>query len=433
MGKAPFTRHQRRRISEAIPRRRLARMKSTFLLLLKSLNPVRWALAFRRSLTAASVSLLIAGIGSLNIVWGYPWMGMFAACTSLFVVGRLINHFALPSLQVSVDAPRWIAAGTSLPMSVRLINQGRWPGMNLWVETIGKCDWLPPEAEFAMIKELRLARRGIHPLPAILVESYFPFYLFRAHREIDPRIHIAVTPAPISDEDDELWRSLRTTLKGIATRISQGDQVHYIGSLEYREGIPVRRWDFSSWARLGKPILREFSTPAARSVRLWIDNVCADVARPRPRIGGRLAAWARPVEHAHEPFERILSLAAASIQTLARTGAAVTLSVTSNDSSSALRCEAGGDPSELLIALAALERIDPSSQSAEQLARWMRELQAGQDEALFVFSCRSRDALDREVPESTRWVTDRDFQLSRAALARETDSVPAAEIEAAAP
>lgn len=406
-------------------------MKSTFLHLLKSLNPVRWALAFRRSLTAASVSLLIAGIVSLNIVWGYPWMGMFAACTSMFVFGRLINHFALPALQVSVDAPRWIAAGASLPMAVRLINQGRWPGMNLWVETTGKCDWLPPEGEFATIKEVRLPRRGIHPLPAILVESYFPFYLFRAAREIDPRTSIAVTPAAITDEDDELWRSLRTTLKGIAMRISQGDQVHYIGSLEYREGIPVRRWDFSSWARLGKPILREFSTPAARSVRLWIDNACPDIPHPRPRLWTRLASRGRPVQPIHEPFERVLGLAAASIQSLTRTGAAVTLSFTSGESSTPLRCEAGGDPSELLIAMAAIERMDPSSQSPQQLARWSREMLAGRDEALFVFSCRPRDAVGIETPESARWVTDRDLQQGRAASGGELDQDPAASVEAA--
>lgn len=406
-------------------------MKSTFLYSLKLLNPVRWALAFRRSLTAASVSLLITGIGSLNIVWGYPWVGMFAACMSLFVVGRLINYFALPPLQVSVDAPRWIAAGASLPMAVRLINQGHLPGMNLWVETTGECDWLPPGGEFETIKEVRLPRRGIHPLPAVLVESYFPFYLFRAHCEVDPRTNIAVTPAAITDEDDELWRSLRTTLIGIAMRISQGDQVHYIGSREYREGIPVRRWDFSSWARLGKPILREFSTPAARSVRLWIDNACPDVTHARPRPWQRLVPGGRPVQPMHEPFERILGLAAASILSLTRTGAAVTLSLTGDDSSTPLRCEAGGDPSELLIALAAVERIDPSSQSPQQLARWTRELHAGRDEALFVFSCRSRDVAGIETPELARWVTDRDLQQGHAAATNEIDNAPTSELERA--
>lgn len=401
--------------------------------MLTSLNPVRWAIAFRRSLTAASVSLLIVGIGSLNIVWGYPWMGMFAACTALFLVGRIANHFAMPVMQATVNAPRWIAAGTSLPMAVRLINRGRWPGMDLWVETTGKCDWLPPDAEFATMKEVRLPRRGIHPLPAVLVESYFPYYLFRARREVDPQTNIAVTPAAPTGDDDELWQSLQSTLKGIATRISQGDQVHYIGSLEYREGIPVRRWDFSSWARLGKPILREFSTPAAKSVRLWIDNACADVPRRRRRGWRRLLQRWRPTESVHEPFERLLGLAAASIQTLTRTGAAVTLSLTNQEMSLPLRCEAGGDPSDLLIALANLERVDPQSQSPAQLARWTRELHTGRDEALFVFSCRSRDTVAVDAPEATRWVTDRDVQQVRAHVGAETTSEDSSPLDVVVP
>ncbi len=236
--------------------------------------------------------------------------------------------------------------------------------MNLWVETTQRCDWLPPKGEFATMKVVQLPRRGIHPLPAILAESSFPFYLFRAHREVDPHTNIAVTPAAPAEEDDELWQSLQSTLKGIATRIAQGDQVHYIGSLEYREGIPVRRWDFSSWARLGKPILREFSTPAARSVRLWIDNACPDVVRPHRRRWRRFVEWWRPTEAVHEPFERLLALAAASIESLARTGAAVTLSLTNQESSQPLRCEAGGDTSDLLIALANLERVDVQRRAA---------------------------------------------------------------------
>ena len=304
-------------------------------------------------------------------------------------------------------------------MAVSLVNQGRWPGMNLWVETAARCDWLPPDGEFSTIKEVRLTHRGIHPLPAILVESYFPFYLFRAYRRVDPCTNIAVTPATSIAEDDELWRSLQTTLKGIATRMAQGDQVHYIGSLEYREGIPVRRWDFSSWARLGKPILREFSTPAARSVRLWIDNACPDVPRHRISLWRRWVAWIHPSEPLHEPFERMLALAAASILTLTRNGAAVTLSLTCDESSTPLRCEAGGDPGELLIALASLGRVEPSSQSPQQKARWQQELHVGQDEAIFVFSCRARENVAIEVPDATRWVTDRDFRKVPAEVSAE--------------
>ncbi len=376
--------------------------------LLQTLNPIRWALAFRRSLTGASVTLLLMGIVSLNIVWGYPWLGMFAACVSLFVIGWIVNFLSMPAIHVSVSAPRWVAAGTFLPVSIRLSNHGRLPGMDLRVETGLPCDWLAPGGEFPAVKEVQLAKRGIWPIPPIVVESYFPFYLFRTRREFDSNTLIAVTPATLSSDHDELWRMLQTTLKGIAARIAQGDQVHYIGSREYREGISVRRWDFSSWARLGRPILREFSTPAARSVCIWVDNACVDFQPPRrPFYRGLLPPWRR-LDEVHKPLERVLSLAASSIETLVRGGSAVTLSITHDPSHRSLRCEAGGDPSELFIALASIARVDPMTASKQQVARWSQELHNSGNEAVIVYSCRPRDEVVVTLPPGLRWVTDRE-------------------------
>jgi len=57
---------------------------------------------------------------------------------------------------------------------------------------------------------------------------------------------------------------------------------------------------------------------------------------------------------------RILSLAASSIRNADRNGAAVTLWNTPNERLLSLRCEAGGEnPSELLIPLASLRRVEP--------------------------------------------------------------------------
>lgn len=374
------------------------------------LNPWRWVMGLRRSMTGASVSLLLIGIVSLNIVWGYPWTGMFATCISLFIVGRTINYLAAPQLHASVNAPRCLPMGTSTQIPGHLVNQGRWPGMDLWIERNQRCDWLPPGGETSALKDVTFQRRGLHPLPVIEVDCFFPFYLFRTHLNVDPNTTIAVTPKPLSSEDDEHWRTLQNTLRGIATRISQGEQIHYIGSCEYREGVPVRRWDFSSWARLGKPIVREFSTPAARSISIWVNNVCDDEPRSRERWTRRISSWSRTNENTHEPFERILSIAASSIETLTRNGAAVTLWVTQDDRLQAFRCEAGSDPSDLLIALATLEPIPPSETLAHDLDDWTREMQLSGGDSLLVMSCQSRENVSITIPPGTRWVTHRDIR-----------------------
>ncbi|EMI57650.1 protein containing DUF58 [Rhodopirellula sallentina SM41] len=395
---------------DSVDVKEVSSMKKAFMLVARHLNPWRWAMGLRYSMTGASVSLLLIGIVSLNIVWGYPWTGMFAACVSLFVVGRLINYLATPSLQASADAPRHVPSGTSLQIPVHLINEGRLPGMDLWIERDQRCDWLPPGDETMALQDVCYQHRGLQPLPATRVECYFPFYLFRTRTHVDSNTTIAVTPKPLSSDDDEHWRTLQNTLRGIATRISQGEQTHYIGSCEYREGIQVRRWDFASWARLGKPIVREFSSPATRSVSIWVDNVCNVTERAKTHWTRRFVSRAETPDAIHEPFERILSIAASSIETLTRNGAAVTLWLDQGGHMESFRCEAGGDPSELLIALASLRWITAEEAVGQELTDWGRELQLTGGDSLLVMSCQSRENSPMPLPVGTRWVTHQEIE-----------------------
>ena len=55
-------------------------------------SPWRLFQSIRHSMTPASASVLIISIMTLNIIWGYPWTGMFAATLSMLTVGWLINR-----------------------------------------------------------------------------------------------------------------------------------------------------------------------------------------------------------------------------------------------------------------------------------------------------------------------------------------------------
>jgi hypothetical protein len=246
---------------------------------------------------------------------------------------------------------------------------------------------------------------------------------------------IMVTPQRLASENDSQWRALETTLKGVASRAAQGDQIHYIGSREYREGVPVRNWDFSSWARLGKPILREFSSPASRSVRIVVDNIRSSEfkvglkapANTTPtgdedwleafRLGllASFSSWRRQPEQLDPSFERILSLAASSVETLVRNGAAVVLqfvhSPSEKDVATMYRCEAGADPSEVLIALGNAKLYDAHCDEV-----WMVATETHRsDEEPMILSCRHRselphsDPLSRLAKEAT-WITSESIE-----------------------
>ena len=61
------------------------------------LAPFRAFLAVRKAMTPASVSLLLFGIITLNIIWGFPWTGIFSA-VSMFAAGCLIHFITFPKL-----------------------------------------------------------------------------------------------------------------------------------------------------------------------------------------------------------------------------------------------------------------------------------------------------------------------------------------------
>jgi len=336
------------------------------------LSPLRLYLSIRRSMTAASVSLLLIGIISMNIVWGYPWVGMFSACASLMFVGFAINRIMCPSLTIDFSLPNSSPAGQPFPIVAHVKNRRSVPAMDLKVcfddepghrrehrgskNTHGCWARTPPQSLPLILpaerrdlhSSLLNARRGIHALPNVVVTGMFPFHLFRSSRHVASEAHVAITPRAMTGDEDALSRGLLDTLGGWSHRLLSGDALDYTGSREYEVGMPVRRWDFKSWARLGRPIVREFQSPSIQMVTLIVDTSTDEGPEDQSQN--------------ESPVERVLSLAATAINDLTRKMVRVRLYVTSESPSSLAAIgptHAPSDSETLLIRLAAAEFVSP--------------------------------------------------------------------------
>lgn len=319
-------------------------------------GPIRLFLTLRSSMTAASVTLLLVGIVSANIIWGYPWIGVFSACSSLFLVGFVVNRWSLPKLEADFVLPRLAVAGTPFQATAILTNQSRIPAMELQValegtdrnrkanssrfETLkidGSIDTIFPAQHQELRVTLLCKTRGLHPLPQISVTTWFPFYLFNHTRSVETDESIAVTPRLLESKDDSIAGGLLDSLGNWTRKLLSGDTMDYTGSREYEPGMPVRRWDFSSWARLGKPIIREYQSPSVRTVTLIIDTaIDPDVAVDREIAKGTL--------------EYVLSCAATAIDRVCRQPIQVQLFLTGQDGS--IQADRASDRESLLIRLA---------------------------------------------------------------------------------
>jgi uncharacterized protein (DUF58 family) len=279
-------------------------------------------------MTVASVSVLLASFMTLNVIWGFPWSGMMGGCFALLVVGFTISRVMRPILKLSVSLPRSAVAGHPFSVNVRLTNSRNVPAMNLrigWhregVRDIFHRDtqrqWdASPSVSVDLLRgseqmqwhgAMRFDRRGIHALPPFQVASTYPFHLFHYRKPVGTHTKIAITPAPLGVDDDPATRIMLTAVGDWAKQLVAGAPVEYIGNREYQEGVAVRRWDFASWARLGRPIVREYQSPSIQAVSMIVDTSRLETesgARSNTRRGRR---------QADELFERLMSICATAI------------------------------------------------------------------------------------------------------------------------
>ena len=97
--------------------------------------------------------------------------------------------------------------------------------------------------------------RGLHPLPAAVVATRFPFGLFVKRRELPVRERVLVYPR-IHAVDPAVLREARTgegEARGARARAGE-----FYGLAEYREGEELRRIHWPATARLGRAVVQEY-------------------------------------------------------------------------------------------------------------------------------------------------------------------------------
>ncbi len=204
-------------------------------------------------------------------------LGLLMVCEPIGILFRpqIDLHGRLPS-QARVDEPftgevvmvnkSWkpafdLMAGLfGLPQSVELLSGDR------YVSSLGR-------GEAATLPVTLVAhRRGVYRLPPLHVHSTFPFNLMRFGGCKLPPQSVTVVPAYHSLENIDFPLSQRYQPGGVLVAANVGDSMEYIGNREYTPGEPARRLDFRAWARLGRPVVREYQEEYSCRVAVILDT-----------------------------------------------------------------------------------------------------------------------------------------------------------------
>jgi len=117
---------------------------------------------------------------------------------------------------------------------------------------------LAPGGEGVIAAELTPVRRGVLRLIGTTVACPDPFGLFRSLQTIPGAESILILPKRHPMPGFELPGGMKYQLGGVSLASSVGESEEFVSLREYRPGDPLRRMHWKSFAKLGKPIIKEY-------------------------------------------------------------------------------------------------------------------------------------------------------------------------------
>ncbi|HRK33607.1 MAG TPA: DUF58 domain-containing protein [Candidatus Hydrogenedentes bacterium] len=244
----------------------------------------RYLLQFK--LTGRGRALVMVGIvtGLIGHPIQLPILYLFTALFSLGFVALIVNAFMRPRCEVSGAFPSLVSAGQPVTAWFSITNRSKRTafdvGANFFgadptlkaVDTPDVHDTLAPGARVTMPITITAERRGMYRLPPLRTFTTYPFSLCRSGRATHIGSPLIVAPSFHPLAQVRVPAARRYQPGGIALTSDVGESPEYIGNREYRPGDSPRRIDFRSWARLARPVVREYQEEFYCRIALVLDT-----------------------------------------------------------------------------------------------------------------------------------------------------------------
>lgn len=220
------------------------------------------------------------GMVSINI----PAYQIFNGLLALLMIVGFFGVLYRPRVTMRGTLPERTSVGEVVSIDIEVENKSIWPIYELHLRffrlpsgviqtnTLQEHAYLAGRDKLTAQVVLETVRRGSYELSSLRAYSTFPFNLGRFGKSLQPFGGYLVLPSFHPLVDIDLPVGSRYQPGGIALTSNVGESPEYIGNREYIPGEPARRIDFRSWARTGKPVVREFQEEYYCRIALFVDT-----------------------------------------------------------------------------------------------------------------------------------------------------------------
>jgi uncharacterized protein (DUF58 family) len=231
---------------------------------------------------AATVLLFFSALGLVTIE--IPIYQIFCGMVGLLGAVEFTGTILGPRLFVESELPSVATMGEPVTGVVRARNRGWFPAFDLMAgifagpKPVEQLDgdtvlrYLPRGETASLPVRLICRERGVYSLPGVHVHSTFPMNFMRFGGAAAATTTLTVVPQFHSLEDFDLPLSHRYQTGGVHHVSGLGHSPEYLGNRDYIPGEPVKRLDFKAWARIGRPVVREYQDEYYCRVALILDT-----------------------------------------------------------------------------------------------------------------------------------------------------------------
>jgi len=233
-------------------------------------------------LLSTSVSLLTFQLKAYIL-----WSGLLSLCATSILFARLNRGH----LEFEVSAPDRVRHGQTFHMDLTAKNVGKKGVRDMRVrylvpESIQAQTDMPyleklPRGEKTVFSQpFEAHKRGAYILTKVVQENCFPFGLWRDSKSYRSEHAFLVYPKfhPLRELDIPV--GMRYQPGGLALTSYLGDSTEFLSTREFRPGDPLRHIHWRSWARLGKPIVKEYGEEYFCRLALVVDTMVAPGTDP---------------------------------------------------------------------------------------------------------------------------------------------------------